>query len=52
MMPPEMVSEEMIAERGSSLGIAGWSDPSLVVRDYDEIELEKKKRETLETSSC
>ena len=40
-----MVDEQLIMSKSPSLGIAGWSDPDLVVRDYADIERERLQRE-------
>jgi hypothetical protein len=49
--PVEDVSRETVEEFGSSLGIAGWSDPNLRLRSYEAIEREKADREQRETMS-
>ena len=44
-MPVEEVDEDVINAKSPGLGIAGWSDPRLVVLDYDVIESERQARE-------
>ena len=42
----EEVDEDVINAKSPGLGIAGWSDPRLVVLDYDVIESERRARES------
>ena len=39
-----LVDEDLIMRRSPSLGIAGWSDPHLVVRDYGEIDRDRRAK--------
>ena len=45
------VSRETVEEFGSSLGILGWSSPTLKLLDYADIERERSARERSETAS-
>ena len=47
------VTQQIVEEFGSSLGIAGWSSPDLRLLNYGDIEAEKRDRERAQsTSGC
>ena len=49
-MPVEAVDEETIMKKSPSLGVAGWPDPYLEIRDYGLIASERRMREQQERS--
>ena len=51
-MDVETVTVDIIERIGSSLGVEGWSDPNLVVLNYEDIEREKHQRETMGAMPC
>ena len=49
-VPVEAVNADIILERSPSLGIAGWSDPALMVLDNGLVDAERRMRERHERS--
>ena len=47
-MPVEAVDEKTIMKKSPALGIAGWSDPYIEIRDYGLIDSERRMREQQE----